>query len=377
MTPANLTSIAHMAPVGRTMELNLTVIALACAALGVVALSMWAQPTLAGSRFGSPFSGKATTSQSIGTRMPPWRLGELAAFLCLGGFALAAAVFTTYLTRQVPVDVPTIEGAAAQRYWPAALASASVVAVVDGAAILFATRRRSRAVTGANATGEARPPELRFEFISSRLITVSAGASAVALVLGLVAGLPLWCVAIAAGVPWLPALTVESTRKFDHYGLYAFFLVVAGLQAGHVGEHTTQVTQLMMYDGNLARSHGVFGQLDFETVHFYWDTAVWLSTAILVSRFYGSRWLWVSFAAASLHEVEHIYLYWLYLFHEDFYMEGGLAGIMGRGGVIGSPLYRPYLHFLYNTAVAIPMLVAVLELVRPARKQSNAMNDAL
>jgi len=197
------------------------------------------------------------------------------------------------------------------------------------------------------------------------VIRISAIASGSALAVSLALGLPLWGVALAAGLPWFPALSVESARKYEHYGLYAFFLVVVGLQLGHVGEHATQVTQLLLSNGDLTRSHGVFGQLDFETVHFFWDTGVWLSTGLLFSRFSGSRWLWVSFAAASLHEVEHLYLYWLFLFHQDFYMQGGLAGVLGRGGVVGSPLYRPYLHFLYNLAVAIPMLMALLERTWP------------
>ena len=75
-------------------------------------------------------------------------------------------------------------------------------------------------------------------------------------------------------------------------------------------EHTVQITQLMFRDGQLAQSHGVFGQLGFETVDFVWDSAIWLSLCLLLRPFAaGNRWLWVAFAAASLHEVEHVYLY--------------------------------------------------------------------
>ena len=31
---------------------------------------------------------------------------------------------------------------------------------------------------------------------------------------------------------------------------------------------------------------------------------------------------------------------------------------MGNGGVIGSPLARPYLHFAYNFSVALPLTLA-------------------
>ena len=42
--------------------------------------------------------------------------------------------------------------------------------------------------------------------------------------------------------------------------------------------------------------------------------------------------LWIAFAAACLHEIEHIYLFWLYAGHREFYDAGGFAGIMASGG---------------------------------------------
>jgi len=135
--------------------------------------------------------------------------------------------------------------------------------------------------------------------------------------------------------------------------------VVTLFQIGHMGEHTTQVIQLLINDGQLEFSHGVFGQLDFETVHFTWDSLTWLSVGALLYRFSrGNRWLWVAFAATSLHQVEHFYLFGVY--YEDFlfYENGGLAGIMGNGGLIGSPIARPYLHFSYNFLVVLPLVLA-------------------
>ena len=131
------------------------------------------------------------------------------------------------------------------------------------------------------------------------------------------------------------------------------------LQVGHMGEHTVQVTQLVMYGGQLAHSHGIFGQLDFETIHFFWDSSVWLCLGLLLPRFSrGNRWLWIAFAAASVHEVEHLYLFYVYQADPSFYVNAGLAGIMGYDGVIGSPLARPYLHFAYNFVVVLPMVLA-------------------
>ncbi len=362
-----LAHLAHSAD--RAVEFDLSFLLAACVALILLALMMWAPPMLAGVRSGagllvgsSRWPARSHAFVRLALRSPPstWITPGLV------GMTVVALAFVVYLTRYVPVQIPSLEGATAHRYWPAALAAAVAVAIFDAAVIARAIGLTKRtANTTPDLASPSAPLELRFQFVPTHVIRISAIASGSALAVSLALGLPLWGVALAAGLPWFPALSVESARKYEHYGLYAFFLVVVGLQLGHVGEHATQVTQLLLSNGDLTRSHGVFGQLDFETVHFFWDTGVWLSTGLLFSRFSGSRWLWVSFAAASLHEVEHLYLYWLFLFHQDFYMQGGLAGVLGRGGVVGSPLYRPYLHFLYNLAVAIPMLMALLERTWP------------
>jgi hypothetical protein len=160
--------------------------------------------------------------------------------------------------------------------------------------------------------------------------------------------------------------------KYEHYGLWAVFGVAVLLQIGHMGEHTVQVVELLLYNGRLAQSHGVFGQLDFETVHFIWDSAVWVLLCVVLTRFSrGNRWLWIAFAAASVHEVEHLYLFWIYQTDRWFYIHGGLEGIMGNGGLIGSPLARPYLHFAYNFIVVVPMLCAFLDQTRHVYRRSK------
>jgi hypothetical protein len=56
--------------------------------------------------------------------------------------------------------------------------------------------------------------------------------------------------------------------------------------------------------------------------------------------------------------VEHFYLYWLYVFHREFWLAGGSAGILGKGGIVGSPVDRPYLHFVYNYLEVMPLVIA-------------------
>ena len=118
--------------------------------------------------------------------------------------------------------------------------------------------------------------------------------------------------------------------------------------------------QLLATGGALAQSHGIFGQLDFELVHFVTDSTLWISLGLLVIIFRARNlWLCVAFAAASLHQVEHFYLFWLYHADNNLSLSGGFAGIMGKNGLIGSPLDRPYLHYTYNFIVLVPMMIAV------------------
>jgi len=212
----------------------------------------------------------------------------------------------------------------------------------------------------------ALPRPLHVERVPIRVVLITGAISYFLAVGAVFEGFPLWGIVLAALLPWIPMFGLEAIWKYEHYGFYAFFAAAMFLQLGHLAEHATQVGQLLATHGDLTRSRGVFGQLDFEDVHFVWDTGVWLSTCLLLYKFTRNKWLWISFIFASLHEIEHIYLFYIVKADMGFYQAGGLAGIMGLGGVIGSPLPRPYLHFSYNFLVVIPMLVAFWDQTREA-----------
>ncbi len=295
--------------------------------------------------------------ERVGARLEHLFVRPLTVFVA--SLAMAVA-FVAYLTMAVPVDIPVLARDEAHRHWAVVLMAASLVIGAAQFLVFHAIRRaqtRSEVTQPTGVPGTARP--LRLEAVPFSAAAISAAASLALLAGAVLEMLPLWGLALAVLLPWLPVLVAESVRKYRSYGLFALFLIVALLQTGHLGEHSAQVTQLLMTNGDLDRSHGVFGQLDFETVHFVWDTAIWLTICVCLLRFSGNLWLWASFVFASLHETEHVYLYWLFLTEYDYYMRGGLAGIMGQGGVIGSPLARPYLHFMYNFLVTLPMLLGL------------------
>ena len=285
-------------------------------------------------------------------------------------FGLASA-FVAYLAIEVPVKnfalVPVLTGSQTRQYWPIAVAALLGVLALAALTIGVGVRKRDAEIARANpapgvhpeTAGFRVPAPLRIERVPGWAVLTTGFVSAGVLAGTIYLHQPLWEKVLWTLTPWIPLSVFEEIWKYKHYGFYAIFLGLAALQVGHLGEHTVQVTQLLLYHGDLSRSHGVFGQLDFETVHFVWDTLIWVAGAVLVYRFWDNKWLWVSWFFASIHEVEHTYLFWVYRLHNGFWAHGGISGIFGKGGLIGLPLSRPYLHFAYNFLVVVPMLVGL------------------
>ncbi len=279
-------------------------------------------------------------------------------------FGLAGG-FTAYMVTQVPVrnlaESPVLLRGITF-HWSIAVVGLAVVVAVDALAVALIVRsRRARLATDrASLSGAAGVPSpLRMGGVPRWALVTTGIVSGGGLVFALALDLPLWQRALFSLIPWVPVFVLNEVWRYRHFGFYAVFVGLAVLQVGHLGEHSTQVLQLLVSDGDLARSHGVFGQLDFEGVHFVWDTAVWLGGAVLISRFWVNKWLWLSWLVASVHQVEHIYLFWVNRFHVDFWAHGGVFGIFGQGGLVGSPMPRPYLHFAYNFLVVVPMVIAL------------------
>ena len=296
------------------------------------------------------------------------RLPRIHRIAVLGSVLALTVGLIAFLAVMVPVrnlaTLPAITGGAIRAHWAIALAAGLAVLSLDAVAVELILRRRPEPAIPAAAAAPRTPRSgiplpLRVERTPRWAVAVGALVSAGVLTGTRFLGLPTWEQVTCALVPLLPLFVFEEVWKYRHYGFYAVFLGLAALQVGHLGEHTVQVAQLLMYHGDLSRSHGVFGALDFETVHFVWDTLIWVAGAVLISRFRHNAWLWISWIVASVHQVEHSYLFWIYKADPLFWARGGIAGIFGRGGVVGSPLARPYLHFLYNFVVVGAMLVAL------------------
>jgi hypothetical protein len=306
--------------------------------------------------------------------------------------ASAAAALMTYLVTSVRVAAPLPGGhllffcplaplpgihEQTSKYAWVALCGLLIVLAVDAVIVALAVRR-ARRMTAAAPRPTSEPSPLRLGRVPLRALAIAAAASATLGVAGLMQGYAMWAWVGLALIPWIPLVALEAIWKYEHYGFWAIFGVAVLLQIGHMGEHTVQVLQLLIHDGRLAQAHGVFGALDFETIHFYWDSSVWVLLCVVLVRFpRGNTWLWVAFAASSVHEVEHIYLYVVYNADPAFYFHAGLAGIMGNGGVIGSPIARPYLHFAYNFVVIVPMVCAFFDQTKLVRERTAVDRPSL
>ncbi len=276
------------------------------------------------------------------------------------------AVGLAYMVVYIPVLGPKLTRDEMSRHWTAAVVAAIVVAVFGCVVVRMAlvARRASPAVEAdvgaATAVALPRIPyALRFERVTARWVRAAVALSLATIPVSAAFGATLWMAWLAILAPWWVIIALEARQKYARDAIFAIFGLMVVLQLLHMVEHSTQLAQLALSGGALAKAHGVIGQLDFEAVHFVADIMLWLSLAVLTVHFKGRNpWLWVAFATASLHAVEHLYLFWLYIAENTVYLSGGAAGIMGHYGLIGSPLDRPYLHYTYNFIVIVPMILA-------------------
>jgi hypothetical protein len=295
-------------------------------------------------------------------------------FLGLAIVVDLVALVLAYVAITVPVEGPRLTSAEKYDYWLVAVAGA-VIVLIGFVVVLVMTSRRPKVDTVLAqelVAADARagklpkvPRTLKFERTSKVPPRNAAIASVLLSPTMWLIGAPPPLVWFSILAPWIPLVALEASHKRARYGVFALFVLMGLLQMLHRVEHSVQVGQLVATSGDLSRSHGIFGQLDFEAVHFVTDSLLWIGLGLLVVSIRERNvWLWIAFIAASLHEVEHLYLFFIHVFDNNFYLAGGFSGVMADNGLIGSPLDRPYLHYTYNLIVFVPMLIAIWDEAR-------------
>src|SRR3954454_7291578 len=226
--------------------------------------------------------GAAQGAQAAVTidRRRRWMLSSRAVGLV--AFSVLAASFISYMVMEVPLRAPVLPRAEVTQYWWAAAMAATVVGL-GATTVVIATLRARRAspepVDAGSARSAARPlvpRSLGFEYVPGWVVAVAAGLSLLGAGAAYLAGAPLWVGGLALLLPWIPLVAAEARWMYATYGIFAAFALLVLLQVLHMGEHAMQVGQLYVHRGDLAQSHGVFGQLDFELVHFVTDTMLWI-----------------------------------------------------------------------------------------------------
>ncbi len=138
-------------------------------------------------------------------------------------------------------------------------------------------------------------------------------------------------------------------------GWLTLLSILAVSQTLHLFEHVAQVVQVHVLGLSGASAQGLVGQLNIEWVHFIWNGWVFAALLILLPRFRTNWWLVATVVLAGWHLAEHIVIMATYLSTGVV----GSPGLLSAGGLISSglPLARPDLHFFYNLAETIPLLI--------------------
>jgi hypothetical protein len=135
----------------------------------------------------------------------------------------------------------------------------------------------------------------------------------------------------------------------------ALLSLLAISQTLHLFEHVAQMIQIHILGLSGLAARGIVGQLDIEWVHFVWNTWVFVAVVVLVRRFDANAWLVATALLAGWHLCEHAVIMATYLRTGV----AGTPGLLSAGGLLGGglPLSRPDLHFLYNVAETVPLLL--------------------
>jgi hypothetical protein len=171
---------------------------------------------------------------------------------------------------------------------------------------------------------------------------------------------PIWLAFGLAIMPWGLILLVELEWTYEHYSWLALFFLVVFVQTIHFSEHCIEVIQIHFFNVPQSKALAIFGLFNVEWVHFLGDSFLTVCTLVLLNKFPRNRWLWVAALFQVLHQSEHTFLIFNYVFN---HVTPGAAGLLASpGGFIfgGLGLHRPDLHWIYNALYTVPFAFALV-----------------
>src|SRR5215831_6338462 len=189
-------------------------------------------------------------------------------------------------------------------------------------------------------------------------------------------GWALWKVALLIAIAWLPLFVLKTAAIYRQYQWLAYFFILVVTQGAHFLEHLAQMIQIHVLGLSGLQARGIFGMLDIEWVHFIWNSWVLLFAALLVFLFRKNPWLWVLLVVSTWHELEHVYIMFMFLRTGHV----GTPGLLAHGGAIwgGLPLTRPDLHFIYNLFEEALLVIAYVSQIKhlPSSEERSATPQA-
>ena len=91
-----------------------------------------------------------------------------------------------------------------------------------------------------------------FEAVSVRTVAATAAMSYILQINAIIAGEPLYLIALYTLLPWLPIAFYEGIWKVKNYAAVAFLGIFTVMQIGHFAEHLIQVLQIDLANGTVA-----------------------------------------------------------------------------------------------------------------------------
>lgn len=170
------------------------------------------------------------------------------------------------------------------------------------------------------------------------LLTAGVSVSAAAVALG---WLPLWGATALTLLILLPAGVLKWRDDRRRYGATIMGLsILVTAQGLHTVEHLVQWAQYHVLLLSMRQANGLLSPANAEWVHFVWNWLVLIAVVALIAGGMCEGWMWLLFAVAAFHTLEHSYTFIRYqmILRELTAMDvlnvsaQGLPGIVGRDG---------------------------------------------
>jgi len=161
----------------------------------------------------------------------------------------------------------------------------------------------------------------------------------------------------------LKSLLYDINGRWHEIALWAY---MAGIIA-HMAEHVVQGIQVWAVGNAVADSRGIAGQwfpwlATSESLHYFYAIYTLLGLVILLPAFQGRARFWwnTALVVQFWHHFEHVTLVYQRVTGDFFFGESVPTSI------VQVLVPRVELHFMYNTLVFVPMVVAIVFHLYPA-----------